>query len=214
MRKMVQLLTERRPELRSCADAIDRMIDLTGETLAHDGTLFVCGNGGSAADADHICGELLKGFLLLRPLASEMQDAFKTRFGEEGREMAERLQNGLRAVSLLSHPGFSSAFANDVAPELVFAQQLWALAQRGDALLAISTGGNALNVKKALMAARVKGVRTILLTGNRSGCCEQYADCVVAVPEKETYRIQELHLPIYHTLCMALEARFFGEEQE
>ena len=190
------------------------MIDLAGDTFARGGTLFTCGNGGSAADADHICGELLKGFLQLRPLASDMQEAFGNRFGDEGRETAGKLQNGLRAVSLLSHPGFSSAFANDVDPDLVFAQQLWALARPGDLLLAISTGGNASNVRKALMAAAVKGVGTILLTGDRNGCCEKYADCVVAVPEKETYRIQELHLPIYHAFCMALEARFFGGGEE
>lgn len=214
MRKTVQQLIERRPELRGCADAIDRMIDLAGDTFARGGTLFTCGNGGSAADADHICGELLKGFLQLRPLASDMQEAFGNRFGDEGRETAGKLQNGLRAVSLLSHPGFSSAFANDVDPDLVFAQQLWALARPGDLLLAISTGGNASNVRKALMTAAVKGVGTILLTGDRNGCCEKYADCVVAVPEKETYRIQELHLPIYHAFCMALEARFFGGGEE
>ena len=124
--------------------------------------------------------------------------------------MAAKLQNGLRCISLLSHPAYVSAFANDVDAELVFGQQLWALGREGDALLAISTGGNAENVKRALMVAKVIGMRSILLTGNRHGCCETYADCVVAVPESETYRIQELHLPVYHFLCMAVESRMFG----
>lgn len=214
MRKAVGQLIERHPALAACADSIETMITLAEQTYERGGTLFACGNGGSAADADHICGELLKGFLLRRPLSGDSVNEFETRFGAEGGEIAGKLQGGLRAVSLLSHPAFLSAFANDVDPDLMFAQQLWALGRSGDILLAMSTGGGASNVRKALMTARVKGVKSVLLTGNRHGCCEEYADCVVAVPEKETFKVQELHLPVYHAFCAALEARFFGERGE
>jgi len=214
MRKAVEELIERRPALAACGEAIETMIGLAEETFERGGTLFTCGNGGSAADSDHICGELLKGFLLKRPVTTQVRQTFETAFGAEGADIAAKLQGGLRAVSLLSHPAFLSAFANDVDPDLMFAQQVWALGRPGDLLLGISTGGNASNIRKALMAAKVKGLKSILLTGNRHGRCEQYADCVVAVPEKETFMVQELHLPVYHAFCMAVEAHFFGGEAE
>ncbi len=210
MNMHVQELLKRFPVLAPCAEPIDRMIATVTGAFREDHTLFTCGNGGSAADADHICGEFLKGFLRRRPLGVELRKEFAC-FGEEGADIAGKLQMGLRSVSLLSHPGFFSAFCNDVDPDLVFAQQLWALARPGDVLLAISTGGGAVNVKKALMTAKAKGVKTILLTGNKHGVCEQYADLVIAVPDSETFRIQELHLPVYHTLCAAVEAEFFHE---
>ena len=210
MRKTVQQLIERRPELRGCADAIDRMIDLAGDTFARGGTLFTCGNGGSAADCDHICGEFLKGFVLRRELPEHEQAKLEELFGEDGVLLGERLQRGLRAISLLSHPGFTSAFCNDVDPNLVFAQQLYALGTPGDILLGISTGGGAVNVRYAMMAAKLKKIKTILLTGSKHGACERYADIVIAVPETETYRIQELHLPVYHAICLAVEENMFG----
>ena len=208
-REMEQFL-ERHPELLVCRESLETMIETITQTFRNDGTLFTCGNGGSAADSEHICGEFLKGFRMLRPLEDSHRERFESMFGKEGAAVGAKLQNGLRCISLLSHPAYLSAFANDVDAELVFGQQLWALGRKGDALLAISTGGNAANVKRALMVARVLGIRSILLTGNRHGSCEAYADCVVAVPESETYRIQELHLPVYHLLCMEVESRFFG----
>lgn len=200
------VLTGNRAEIVAVTEAL---IDL----YRREGTLFLCGNGGSAADSDHICGELLKGFLSKRPLTAAERECFAAQFGEEGVLLGERLQRGLRAVSLLSHPGLLSAFCNDVDPALIFAQQLYALGRPGDILCGISTGGGAVNVRYALMAARARGMKSVLLTGNRHGVCEKYADWVIAVPESETYRIQELHLPIYHTICMALEAAMFGEEE-
>ena len=214
MRKAVELLIERHPVLAECRDSIETMITLAEQTYERGGALFACGNGGSAADADHICGELLKGFLLKRPVSGDSRQEFESRFGAEGGEIAAKLQGGLRAISLLSHPAFLSAFANDVDPDLIFAQQLWVLGRSGDLLLAISTGGNASNVRKALMTARVKGIQSVLLTGSRHGSCEEFADCVVAVPERETFKIQELHLPIYHAFCVAVEERFFGGRGE
>lgn len=211
MIREVEQLLERYPELAVCRGAMENMIEMVSEAFSRGGTLFICGNGGSAADAEHICGEFLKGFLMLRPLEEEHRERFKALFGEDGAAVAAKLQNGLRSISLLSHPAYLSAFANDVDAELVFGQQLWALGREGDLLLAISTGGCAANVKRAMMVAKARGMRSVLLTGNRHGSCEAYADCVVGVPDSETYRIQELHLPIYHTLCMAVESRFFGK---
>ena len=210
MDREVDQFLERHPELSVCRESLNNMVETVVQIFRNGGTLFTCGNGGSAADSEHICGEFLKGFLSLRPLNADRRGRFESLFGDEGAKMAAKLQNGLRCISLLSHPAYVSAFANDVDAELVFGQQLWALGREGDALLAISTGGNAGNVKRALMVAKVIGMRSILLTGNRHGCCETYADCVVAVPESETYRIQELHLPVYHFLCMAVESLMFG----
>ncbi len=204
-------LLSRYPVLTGSADSIRAAIRMTIDTFRRGGTLYICGNGGSAADADHICGEFLKGFLLKRELPIEEEERFRNAFGEDGAQMARKLQGGLRAISLLSHPGFNSAFANDVDPALVFAQQLYALGKPGDLFLAISTGGNAVNVKYALMAAKMLSIESILLTGGKHGSCEAYADRVLAVPATETFLIQELHLPVYHTLCMAVEDAFFGK---
>lgn len=209
MSSNLEKLFERRPNLRSAAkDVVDFTADLTG-LYRRGGTLFLAGNGGSAADADHICGELLKGFCSKRPLSDEMKERFTAAGGEEGARIAASLQQGLRAVSLLSHPALMSAFANDVDPELCFAQQLFALARPGDLFLGISTGGGATNIKNALIAAKAAGVRSWLLTGNRHGVCEKFADRVIAVPESETYRIQEEHIAIYHAVCLAVEEVLF-----
>lgn len=212
--KTIQRLLGRYPVLEPCCGDIAALIGQTVATFENDGTFFCCGNGGSAADCDHICGEFLKGFLSLRPLADSEQRVFEEKFGEEGKLLAGKLQKGLRAISLLSHPAYCSAFANDVDPDLMFGQQLYALSRPGDILLGISTGGGAKNVKAALMAAKACGVKTALLTGNKHGVCESFADIVIAVPEKETYKIQELHLPVYHALCEAVEAYFFGEKED
>jgi len=209
--KFLNLLFERYPELGSCRSAITAAAEAMIAVFEQGGTFFCCGNGGSAADCDHICGELLKGFMLKHPLPAAECAAFKAAFGEAGADLAKKLQQGLRAVSLLSHPGYTSAFANDVDANLVYAQQLHSLGRKGDLLLSISTGGNSTNVLAALRTAKLMGIRTILLTGNRHGLCESCADCVIAVPESETYRIQERHLPIYHALCQTVEAHFFQD---
>ena len=188
------------------------MIEATVGCLRSGGSFFVAGNGGSGADSDHICGELLKGFMQKRPLSQIDKSKFAELFGDEGADAANKLQGGLRAISLLSHPGFCTAFMNDVDADLIYAQQLWALAKPGDVFLGISTGGGSKNVKAALMAAKVIGVRSFLLTGNKHGVCEKYADEVIAVNESETYLIQELHLPLYHAFCTAVEAAMFPKE--
>ena len=209
MKKYLDELTVRYPVLAETAPAIGKLIEMMIALYRADGTFFVAGNGGSGADAEHICGELLKGFCRKRPL--DKADLEKLNSCGDEENFGAQLQNGLRAVSLLSHPALTTAFGNDVDPDLAFAQQVWALGKSGDVMLGISTGGNASNIRKAFITARAKGIKTVLLTGNRHGICENYADLVIAVPEKETFKIQELHLPIYHTVCLAVEAAFFNE---
>ena len=201
---------ERHPALISVRPQLEELIERTISTFRNGGTFFVHGNGGSAADADHICGELLKGFKSLRPFPQEELDKWQELFGSEAKEKASRLQMGLPAISLLSHPGFISAFGNDVDGSLAVAQQLLALGRKGDIFLGISTGGNAENIRYALMAAKTRGIFSCLLTGNKHGICEKYADLVIAAPECETFKIQELHLPIYHTFCLEVENAIYG----
>ena len=209
MKKYLDELTARYPVLEETCPAIGEFIEMLISLYRANGTLLVAGNGGSGADAEHICGELLKGFCRKRPLDKADLEKLKAFGDEEG--FGSQLQNGLRAVSLLSHPALTTAFGNDVDADLAFAQQVWALGKAGDVMLGISTGGNASNIRKAFIAARAKNIKTVLLTGNRHGICEKYADVVIAVPEKETFKIQELHLPVYHTICLAVEAEFFNE---
>lgn len=209
MKKYFSMLHERYPALLELVPQLeDLAVELT-ELFRRGNTLFLAGNGGSAADAEHICGELLKGFKSLRELDDRDREKLSSAGGSEGEALGKTLQYGLPAVSLLSHPALTSAFGNDVDPNLAFAQQLWALGKENDAVIGISTGGNAANIRKLFIAARAKKIRTILLTGSKYGCCRDFADVVIAVPETETYKIQELHLPVYHTLCMAVESQFF-----
>lgn len=210
MSRWIDEALRRYPALEVVRPKFEEMVCRTVELYRNGGTFFVAGNGGSAADADHICGELLKGFKSLRPLPAEELDKWQQLFGEEAREKAAKLQMGLPAVSLLSHPGFISAFGNDVDGSLAFAQQLLALGKKGDIFLGISTGGGAENIKYAFMAAKTAGIFTILLTGNKHGICEKYADLVIDVPESETFKIQELHLPVYHAFCLEVEDAIFG----
>ena len=211
MNKFVEQLVGRYAVLAPLADPIDQAAELLIKCACNSGKVLTAGNGGSAADADHITGELLKGFVKKRPLPPEL----KARFAEQGKcgasELAESLQMGIAAVNLGNAQALISAFGNDVNPQAAFAQHLWALARPGDVFIAISTGGNAENIRLALMAARAAGVKSILLTGCKNGVCCEYADVVIAVPERETYKIQELHLPIYHALCMAIEEALYNE---
>ncbi|MBO7404479.1 MAG: SIS domain-containing protein, partial [Clostridia bacterium] len=168
-----------------------------------------CGNGGSAADADHIVGELAKGFLKKRPLPGELRDALAVY--PEGSTLADGLQGGLPAVSLHSQSALLTAFANDCDPALIYAQALYALARPGDMLLAISTSGNSQNVVNAAKLAKARGVTLLALTGERPSKLSDLADCIVRVGDTETYRVQELHLPVYHWLCAGVEETFFAD---
>lgn len=212
MEKTVQDLAVRYPVLESVLPAVRQAGEMLCSTFDAGHTLFVCGNGGSGADAEHIAGELLKSFVLDRPVTAEQRAAL-ARYGADGEYLANSLERGLPCISLLSHPGYGSAFGNDVDPKLIYAQQLFALGRKGDLLIGISTSGNAENIRQAMMVAGALGIRTILLTGGKKGKCVPYADLTVGVPETETYKVQELHLPIYHALCMMVEKHVFGGKE-
>lgn len=203
-------LLARYPALASCRDQIAEALEVLSASFAGGGKLLLCGNGGSAADCEHIAGELLKGFERARPLPADAQRALAAQ-GPEGEALARTLQGALPAISLVGHISLSSAFANDVAPEMVFAQMVSALGRPGDALLAISTSGKARNVVHAARTARALGLRVIGLSGQGGGTLAEMCDACIIAPGQGTAAVQELHVPIYHFLCRALEARFFGD---
>lgn len=181
------------------------------ETLDGGGKLLICGNGGSAADADHIVGELMKGFVRPRPLRKELKEALIRAGGDEGRRMGLLLQGGLPAVSLCAHTALNTAFSNDVDPALAFAQQAFSLGNPVDLLWGLSTSGNSSNIVFAAIAARAVGMKTLALTGEKESRLSEIADICIRVQGTETYKIQELHLPVYHALCRILEDHCFGE---
>lgn len=207
--KHFEELVQRVPSLGFLLPKFREMADKIIDLYKRDGILYIAGNGGSCCDSEHIVGELLKGFKRKRPFSQDEIQQYKTFCGERGEYIASRLQKGLRAFSLNSHPGLNSAFANDVDGDLNYAQQLNAMGRKGDIFIGISTGGNASNIEAALITAKMMGITTILLTGNKHGLCEKYADIVIDAPAGETYIIQEYHLAIYHALCLEVEAAFF-----
>ncbi len=174
------------------------------------GKLLIAGNGGSAADAAHIVGELMKDFHHPRPLPDSMREALGD--DEAGAYLAANLQGALPAIALTGHIALESAYANDRAPDLAMAQEVYGYARPGDVLLAISTSGHSRNVLYAARTARACGMRVLALTGESGGALRALSDLTLAVPERDTYRVQELHLPIYHALCLALEEELFGGE--
>ena len=186
-------------------------IELLAGVYRSGGKLLLCGNGGSAADCDHIAGELLKGFLLRRPVSAGFAGAMQASFGTQGAAVAAKLQQGLPAISLVAHGAALSAFANDVDPTLVYAQQVLAYGKPGDVLLGISTSGNAENVVAAVMCAKAQGLTAIGLTGRSGGRLAELADFALVSPQTETYRIQEDHLALYHLICGAVEYELFDE---
>lgn len=200
----------RRPELSACKGDIASALDALIKCYEKGGKLLLCGNGGSAADCDHIVGELMKDFLVKRPLSEEKREEMKARCATLSDSVLDTLQLGLPAISLPSVTGFNTAFCNDRDPELVYAQGVLALAREGDVLLAISTSGNARNVTRAVEVAKGLGVTVIGLSGRTGGALRLFADSSIVVPEDETYKIQELHICVYHYLCAALEKHFFG----
>ncbi len=195
-------LFARYPKLEGQRTEIAAALELLINCFKQQGKLLTCGNGGSAADADHIVGELMKGFYLPRKLSSEEQ----RRFGEVG----DKLQGALPAVSLTQQAALLSALANDVSADMVYAQQVYGYGCPQDVLIGISTSGNASNVIRALEVARAKGMSTILLTGANGGKGAALADVTIKAPATITAEVQEYHLPIYHYLCAAVEAAFFG----
>ncbi len=207
----IEILLENYPQLTVCRQAIEQSAQLIIDCYEQGGTLFTCGNGGSCADADHISGELLKGFCRKRPMTPEERERLASQSAEVSELLADKLQRGLRCISLMNFPGAGSAVRNDLGGELDVAQVLYALGRPGDVLLGISTSGNSRNVRYAVAIAKLKGMKVLGLTGEGGGKLAELADVTVRAPARETYRIQEFHLPIYHAICRMIEDHFFTE---
>jgi D-sedoheptulose 7-phosphate isomerase len=206
-----QRLFIRFPELIVCQEALFDAFSALRECYTAGGKVLVCGNGGSAADAEHIVGELMKGFQLRRKIKREDREKLKLSAPGSFEYLAGNLQGALPAFSLVSQTALLSAFGNDIAPDMVYAQQVYGYARKGDILIAISTSGNSPNVIHAVMVAKAFEAGTIGLTGEEGGRLKEFCNILIKAPARETYKIQEYHLPIYHTLCAMLEVEFFGE---
>lgn len=204
-------LTERYPKLDEVKEEITRAYEVLRDCYEKGGKLLIAGNGGSCADSEHIVGELMKGFVKRRPLPAELQEKICQEDPKHGPELARSLQGGLTAIALTGHAGLSTAFANDVNGEMIFAQQVCGYGRPGDVFLGISTSGNSKNVDDAVTTAKAMGLSVIGLTGKDGGTLGKRADVAIIVPEMETFKIQELHLPVYHALCLMLEEHFFKE---
>lgn len=199
----------RYPALENQSENIGKAYLILEEAYLRNGKLLVAGNGGSAADAEHIVGELMKGFLKSRKLDAERISELEACDKENGREIGEKLQGALPAIAVVGHEALSTAYLNDVDPLLSFAQQVYGYGNAGDVFLGISTSGNSKNILSACTVARAKHMKVIGLTGGDGGRLKETADVAITVDAQETFRIQELHLPVYHALCMMLEDRFF-----
>ena len=208
---MLDELIKRYPILERVREDIEAVYGILERCYENGGKLLIAGNGGSAADAEHIVGELMKGFVKRRPVTEEMKEALEKADPVRGKELSEKLQGGLPAIALVDHAALSTAFANDVDGMLSYAQQVNGSGKPGDVLLGISTSGNAENVMYAAVTAKAKGMQVVGLTGKDGGKLAGIADAAVIVPEMETYKIQELHLPVYHALCLMLEHRFYEQ---
>lgn len=207
----IDLLLERYPSLQKVRQEITDAYLIMEECFEHDGKLLIAGNGGSAADAEHIAGELMKRFRTPRPVPEEFAAKMKEIDPVRGENLAKNLECGLMAIPLVAHEALTTAYINDVDGLGVFAQQLFGFGRRGDVFLGISTSGNSKNILSATVVARALGIKVIGLTGEPGGELAEISDVAVRVPQTETYMIQELHMPVYHCWCLMLEDRFFGK---
>lgn len=207
---ILQEMVKRYPELGTgnIEKSIEEAFLCLKSVFETGGKVLVCGNGGSAADSDHIVGELVKGFKLKR----ELTENIKKKFSFADKELVEHLQMGLPAINLMSQCALISAIANDNGAEYVFAQQVMAYGKEKDCLIGISTSGNSANVINACKTARALGMKTIGLTGKNESRMDEECEIVINAPANETFKIQEFHLPIYHAICAMLEKEFFGQE--
>jgi D-sedoheptulose 7-phosphate isomerase len=201
--KHIKTTLERYPQLTACENEMEKTVNILLETYRQGGKILLCGNGGSAADCEHIAGELLKGFLSKRTVQKETYPALND-------QAREKLQSGVPAIPLPSFTGVNSAFANDVDGDWVYAQLTFALAKPVDVLVCLSTSGNSKNVVLAAETAKAIGVKTIALTGAKESKLSSLCDVAIRVPETETYKVQELHLPVYHALCAEIEDILFS----
>ena len=196
-------LLQRYPALKCCAQDINITLELMIDTYKNGGKILVCGNGGSAADSEHIVGELMKGFMLKRKVNDERIP--------EG--LRDKLQGALSAISLPSQSAILSAFINDVDPEMMYAQLVYGYGNENDLLICISTSGNSKNCVNAAEVAKGIGVKVLSMTGAKESKLSEISDCTIKVPETETYKVQEYHLPVYHYLCSETEKYFFSNEE-
>lgn len=212
LEKHVDLLISRYPDLEEVRDDIISAYLIMEECYEHDGKLLIAGNGGSAADSEHIAGELMKRFKTPRPVSQEFAEKLKIIDPDRGNNLAKNLECSLMAIPLVAHEALTTAYINDVDGLGVFAQQLYGFGRYGDVFLGISTSGNSENIIAATVVARALGIKVIGLTGAQGGELAKVANICVKVPSNETYMIQEFHLPIYHCWCLMLEDNFFGRQ--
>ena len=213
MHVYIDQLVERMPELEPMKAAIEEATGAILRMYADGGKVMLCGNGGSAADSEHIAGELMKRFKVTRPVSRELADKLMQIDPERGERLVKNLEMPLRAVPLTSHIAITTAYMNDADATGVFAQQMLGFGDEGDVFLAISTSGNSENIISACVVAKALGIRIIGLTGANESKLSKVADICIRVPETETYKIQELHLPVYHALCLMLESNYFGNRK-
>lgn len=206
----IEMLLDRYPILSGVKEDIYAAFTLIKDCYEADHKLLIAGNGGSAADSEHIAGELMKRFMIPRPVPGELAVKLQSIDPVIGENLARNLERGLMAIPLVAHEALSTAYINDVDGLGVFAQQLYGFGRPGDVFWGISTSGNSKNVISAAVVARALGIKVIGLTGAGGGRLAEIADITIRVPETETYKIQELHLPVYHCLCLMLEDHFFG----
>lgn len=206
----IDLLVERYPKLEVCRQSIEDAYITLRECYENGGKLLVAGNGGSAADSEHIAGELMKRFEKPRPVSKKFAQKLIEVDPVLGAELSRNLEQGLMAIPLVAHEALTTAYINDVDGLGVFAQQLYGFGRPGDVFLGISTSGNSKNVLSATVVARAEGIKVIGLTGANGGKLAEVSDVAIKAPETETYKVQECHLPIYHCLCLMLEDHFFG----
>ena len=207
---MIKNLIDRYPTLALCESDIENATNTIINCYGNGGKLLIAGNGGSSADADHIVGELMKGFMKKRELNDSQKAQMKEKCQDISEETLAKLQNALPAISLSSFSALNTAFSNDVDADLVFAQGVFGLGKANDVLIAISTSGNSKNVVEAAKVAKAIGMKVIALTGKSGGVLKNLADITITAPETETYKVQELHLPVYHYICAEIESHFFG----
>ena len=202
-------LIERYPLLSPVKDEIIKAFSILKETYSSGGKLLIAGNGGSASDSLHITGELMKSFVKKRPVSQDFKNTLTHLAPAESEYLSKSIQVGLPAISLVSEASLLTACINDIDGNIIYAQQVYGYGNSGDTFLGISTSGNAKNIMYAMITSKAKNIKTIALTGAQGGLIKQYADISIIVPETETYKIQELHLPVYHALCLMLEEHFF-----
>lgn len=196
--------------LHVCKDDVQHAFEILKECYTNCNKVMICGNGGSAADSEHIVGELMKGFVLKRKISDDHRKMLQSNFKEDGRYLANNLQGALPAISLVSQTSITSAFINDVAPDMVFAQQVYGYIKQGDVIIGLSTSGNSKNIMNAFKVGKTFGAKCIGFTGRNGGLIKNLCDVSIKSPADMTYRVQEYHLMIYHALCAMIEAEFFN----